>query len=78
MKLASLCFKFVEIIMGIIEPAVFIGVSKVHDVVVITITCSIDPWVDDVMSQSVHKVQPPCAEHVVREDEVLFREFPDS
>ena len=28
------------------------------------------------MYQSIAKVQPPCADHVVRDDEVFFREIP--
>ena len=34
------------------------------------------PWAYDVMSQYLHKVQSPCAEHVVRGGEVLLREGP--
>ena len=32
------------------------------------------PCTDDIISQSVHKVQTPCSGHVVLEDEVILRE----
>ena len=33
---------------------------------------------NDVVSQSVQKVQPPCVEHVLREDEILLRTGPEA
>ena len=64
--------------MGFLEPALGIGVAKYHDVIVHH--QQLLDWTreDDVMSQSIQKVQPPCVEHVVCEDEVLLRGYPES
>ena len=36
------------------------------------------PQADDIMSQFFQKVQPPCDDHVVREDGVLLMEGPEA
>ena len=70
--------EFVENIRDILEPEFVIGVSKVHDVVGHQQNLFHFPQADDTMSQSVHKVQPPCDKHVAREDEVTIREVTES
>ena len=51
-----------------------IGVSKVNDVVGNHQNLFNRPRVYNAISKSVQKVQPPCAEHVVSDNEVLLRE----
>ena len=53
---------------GILDPALGAGVSKGCDVVGHQQNLFNSPLEYDVIPQSVQKVQPPCAEHIVRED----------
>ena len=55
-----------------------IGVVKGNDVVGNHQNFFNCPRAYDIMPQYVQKVQPPCAEHVVSEDEVLPREGPEA
>ena len=64
-----------EKIRGFLEPELGISVDKGHAVDVHHQHLFNCPWVDDVMSQSLYKVQPPCAGNVVHKDEVLLREL---
>ena len=70
--------EFVENVRGVVDPSFGIIVSKGNDIVSHhhhLFNCS---WVDDIIPQSVQKVQPPHAEHVVREDEVFHKEVYDT
>ena len=69
---------FSENARGIIEPALGICVSKGHDFVGHHHNLLNSPRADEVVSQYFQKVQPPCTENVVSEDEVLLREGPDA
>ena len=69
---------FSENTRSILEIEFGIGVAKGHDVVGHHHNLFNFPQADKIISQYVHKVQPPCAEHVVREDTVLLREVPEA
>ena len=70
--------KFAENVRTLREPMFVIGVAKGYDVVGHTQNLFNSPLVDYVMTQSVQKKQPPCVEHVLREDKVLHREGPEA
>ena len=65
--------EFKENSRGLIETVFGIGVAKGHDIVGCHQHFFNLPQVDYIMSQSYQKVQPPRAQHVVCEDEVLLR-----
>ena len=57
---------------GIIDPESGVGIYQSHDVGGHQQRLFNSPRPYDVVSQSSQQVYPPCAEHVVREDEVLL------
>ena len=63
---------FLENFRRLLDPEFGIGVSKGHYVVVYHHLLDYTQ-VDGIMSQFVHKLQPPRAEHVVCEDELFIR-----
>ena len=73
MQLSGLCVQFSENIRGIIDPAFGIDVSKGLDVVDNQQNLLNQPRADDIMYQSIQKVQPPHAEQVLHEDEGFLR-----
>ena len=64
---------FSEIFSGLLEPVLGTALAKGSNVVGHRQNLFNDPRADDIMSQSVQKVQAPCADHVVDEYEVLLR-----
>ena len=64
--------------MGLLEPEFGIGVANGHDVVGRQQYLFNCPQNDDILYQSIQRVQPPCTDHVVREDEVILREGPEA
>ena len=67
---------FIENIRGIIEPLFELYEAKGHAVVVHHQHFFNFPWVDDIMYESIWKVQPPHAQRVVHESGVILRECP--
>ena len=65
--------EFVDDDRGVIEPAFVIGISKGRDIIRYNQHFFNFPWDYEIIYQSIQKVQPPCADHVVREDEVFLR-----
>ena len=59
------------------DPELSIDVATFNDIVGRHHNLFNFPWKDSILSQSVHKVKPPCDEHVLCEDEVLLREGPE-
>ena len=45
---------------------------------VLTTICETSPLLDDIVSYSAHKVQPPYAENVVCEDDIILIEGPEA
>ena len=70
--------EFVENVRGVLDTAFVISVSKIHYVVVNHQHLFNYPRVNDTISHSSQKVQPPCSENVVRGGEVLLRELPEA
>ena len=62
----------IDILGGPLEPTFGIGISKDYEVIGIFQNLFNHSWRDDIIYQSRHQVQPPCAEHGVCEDEVLI------
>ena len=58
-RLTLMKYKFAEIFRGLLEPVFAIGVSKVHDVVNRHQHLFNFPWLDEIISQSINKFQPP-------------------
>ena len=67
-----------ENVRGILEPALGIGVAKIHDVVGYQQKIFNFPQTDGVVSQSVQKVKPPYTDNVMHKDVVILREGPDA
>ena len=70
--------KFFKNFRGLLEPALVIGVDKGNDSVGHHQNLLNLPQADDVMYQSVQKVQPPCADNVVLKDKIPLREVPEA
>ena len=68
--------EFVEIFHGVIEIVFVIGVAKGHYISGCQQCLFNCPRVDDIMSQSLQKVQPPCVEDVVCEYEAFLHVRP--
>ena len=64
-------YEFVDNFRGHLEPTFGKGLYKGLDTVGSHHHLFNCPWVYDIISQSVQKVQPPRAEHLVHEDEVF-------
>ena len=69
---------FAENVRGHLETTLCIGVAYGHDVVGHHHNPCNFYWEYDIVSYSIQKVQPPWAEHVVDEDEILLREGPEA
>ena len=61
---------------GALDPEFCVGVSKGCEVVGHHQQLTNCPWLDEIMSQTIQQVQPPHADKVVHEDEVLLWEYP--
>ena len=68
-------FEFVYNVMALLGPVFGIGVAKGRGIVSHHQHLFNFPWADEVMPQSVQKLQPPCTVHVVREGEVFLGNF---
>ena len=69
---------FAENVRGVIYHYLGIGVSKGCDDVFHHQYVFKCPRADDVLYNSVHKVQPPCSQHVVCEYDVILMEGSES
>ena len=70
--------EFVENVRGVLEPEFGIGLFKGNGVVgnhQYLFNC---PGADDIIYQSVMKLQPPRADHVLIEDDFILREDPEA
>ena len=70
--------EFVENVRRILEAAFGIVLSKNYEIVGYHQNLFNFPQADDIMPLSVQNLQPPHAEHVVREDKVILKEVTDA